>query len=292
MSIQSGWSGLWPGSMQHPIFFKVQHVLTHNSDPAEPILYLAIRTCANINNTLSMVVHLSTCCVAYACFNYFIGRRTRQTHHYSFIDGTPEGPAPRVLSSLARASQGNSRSTLYAKAIFNLALFVGIQWVIVQIMDEIASILALTYHDYLYRAAVVGLFCLIRGLKLHVDIPVRTRRTDATNYSPGFQTLQAKCRQIAQSALAVPITVVALHSRISRGEIWKHAWILFVLAIASLVIFLAVNSVALFVVTLVRWTVVVDMRGLIGFQDYKSIRDAMDGVGLSRKDAVLPLARH
>ncbi|CAE7188704.1 hypothetical protein P3342_008985 [Pyrenophora teres f. teres] len=281
MPIQFGWSGL----------------LQEN-----PVLYLALRTSANINNTLVILLLLSVFSAVYDASRLYIGgrMRTRQTHHYSFIDGTHEGSIPSILSSLAHANQGSPRIILFAKAIFHFALFVGVQCIITRIVIEIARVLASTYmggddvhqecnlllakglecsaaiwyHNALNVAAVICLWCLIRGLKLHIDTPRRTRPADDTYYSPGFLSLKTKCRSMAQSILATPITIVALHSRVSKREMWKHVWYMLGLTIASLTIFLAGNSVVL----------------LAALPDFQHTLDALEESGLTRKTKVLPLA--
>jgi len=190
-----------------------------------------LRTSANINNTLVTLLLLSVFSIAHDIISPYIGGRTRRTNHYSNIDGTP-----------SLVNRKNSRVTLYAKSIFNFALFVGVQSVITRVVIETA---ATQYHTFLNAVSVICLLCLIRSLKLHVNLPVRTRPIDYTNYSPGFVALQKKCQRMAQTVLAIPTTIVALHSHVSREAMWKHAWFLSVLAGYSLVIFLAGNVAVL-----------------------------------------------
>ncbi|KAA8617483.1 hypothetical protein PtrSN002B_002383 [Pyrenophora tritici-repentis] len=281
MPMQFGWTGLL---QEHPI------------------LFLALRASANNNNTLVILLLLSVFSAVYDASRVYVGGhvRTRQTHHYSFIDDTHESSAPSLLSSLARAKKGRPRIILYAKAIIHFALFVGVQCIITWIVIKIARILAsnyvddddvrqecdlllekglecsaaIRYHNALNVAAVICLLCLIRGFKLHIDTPTRTRPIDDTDYSPGFVALKTKCRSMAQIILAVPITIVALHSRVSRREMWKHVGILFGLTITSLIIFLAGNFVVL----------------LATLPDLQHTLDALEESGLTRQTKVLPLA--
>jgi hypothetical protein len=242
-----------------------------NIDMADPVLYLAMRGSHTVNNALVSLLLLAVFSTAYDLLRLYIGRRMRQPR-YSIIDGTLETTGevsgPGLLSSLARTSRG-PRAAVYAKALFHSVLFVGLQWVssliVVHVARAIASTFtvdtnvrrecsrllaqglecgaAIRFHDALNVAAVIGLMCLIRSLDLHLELPTRNRH--GNNGSPGFLALQAKARQVAQTILAVPITVVYMHTRVSRQELWKHASLLLTQAVVSLGIFLVGNFVIL-----------------------------------------------
>jgi hypothetical protein len=244
-----------------------------NIDMADPVLYLAMRGSHTINDALVSLLLLAIFSTAYDLLRLYIGRRTRQPR-YSIIDGTLESTGevsrPGLLSSLARTSRG-PRAAVYAKALFHSVLFVGLQWVSSQVVIHVARAIASTftvdtnvrrecsrllaqglecgaairYHDSSNVAAVIGLLCLIRSLDLHLELSTRGRHSNNYNPSPGFLTLQAKARQVTQSILAVPITVVCMHTRVSRQELWKHASLLLTQAVVSLGIFLVGNFVIL-----------------------------------------------
>jgi hypothetical protein len=241
---------------------------THtNIDMADPVLYVVIRCMHTINNALVSLLLLAVFSAAYDLLRLYLGRRTCQPR-YSIIDGTletaVEPPGPGLFSSLARTSRG-PRAIVYAKALFHSIIFVGLQWVLSEVVIHIARAIASTltvgtnvrrecsrllaqglecgaairYHDTLNISAVIGLLYLIRSLDLHLELPTRNRHS--SHYSPGFLAMQDKARQLAQTILAAPITVVYMHTRVSRQQMWKHATLLLTQIVLSLAIFLVGN---------------------------------------------------
>jgi hypothetical protein len=199
-------------------------------------------------------------------FCFWVVRRTRQAYNYHVVDGTLGNPTTGFLSILTRNTRG-SLATVVAKATFHCALFLCVQYLTSQNVVYIARIIASTfmtdnnmrrqcrrlldrglecsaalrYHDLLNIAAAATLLCIIRGFQLHVELP--KRRAQHTNYSLGFLRLLSKCRDTAQTILAVPIAVVYMYTRIPRETPWNYAKLLLVQASASCAILQAILSV-------------------------------------------------
>jgi hypothetical protein len=248
-----------------------QEGATHTDrDIADPVLYAAMRSTTTINDALFTLLLLAVFSTAYDLLRLYIGRRARQTHTYSIINGVPEEVSgPGFLSSLARTSRG-PRAAVYAKALFHSLLFVGVQWITTQVVIHIARAIASTvtvdsnvrrecgyllaqglecaaairYHVALNVVAILGLLWLIRSFDLHLVVPTSNRH--CSQYSPGFRAMQNKCRCVVQSILAAPITIMYLHSRVSRQELWKHASLLITQVAVSLAIFLVGNLAIVF----------------------------------------------
>jgi hypothetical protein len=269
MPIKDVWSELWQEG-NYPSLH-AQGAIYTNNHVADPILYVTMRSTHTINNALVSLLLLAAFSTAYDLLRLYIGRRTRQPR-YSIIDGTlktaVETPGPGLFSSLARTSHG-PRAIVYAKALFHCILFVGQQWILSEVVFHIARAIASTftadtnvrrecsrllaqglecgaairYHDSLNISAVIGLLYLIRSLDLHLKVPTRNRHS--SRYSPKFLAMQRKARRLAQTILAAPITVVYMHTRVSRQEMWKYANLLLTQAVLSLGIFLVGNLACL-----------------------------------------------
>ncbi|KAF1831242.1 hypothetical protein BDW02DRAFT_572229 [Decorospora gaudefroyi] len=261
-----------------------------------PILYLAMQSTTTTNNALVSLLLLAVFSTTYDILRPYVARPARPTRNYAIIDGTFEtSTTPGLLSSLARTSRG-PRGTVYAKALFHVSLFVGVQYVVTLVVTQVARAIAsmvttddhtrrecarllakglecgaaLRYHEFLSVAAVVGLVIVIRGLGLHIEVPLHSHRNNNSNYSPGFLSLRAKCCRILQSILAAPITVVSLHTRVPRQDLWKRVMLLLAQAALSLGIFFGGNFVCLI-------TSLPDLQGTI---------DALDASGITGRKGI------
>lgn len=227
-----------------------------------------LSTTANIALVTLLLVAIFS--IAFEIARIWLSRRTRQTHSYVLVDDTvgisPPNSGP--VSLLARTNRG-PRSIVYAKAILHAILFLGVQAVLTLLVVQIARLIASTfatdrrlrkqcdrlaqrglecpaatrYHNVLNVTVALGLFCLIRGLQLHAELP--TRPSQNSNHSNGFLTLQDTCRRTMQKVLAAPIAVIVLHSRVPADELWKHARLILVQIAVSVCIFLCGNILCL-----------------------------------------------
>jgi hypothetical protein len=223
-----------------------------------------------VNAALVTLLLVAVFSVAYDRFRLYLSRRTRQTYSYTIVDDTLEESRSSLglLYLLARTSH-DSCSMIWAKTMFNKGLFIGVQYTISLIVVQISRIVASTfttdshirkecarllergldcsaatrYHNVLNVAAAIGLLCFIRGFQLHVGLP--NRQSHDVNYSPGFLSLYTTWRRITQRLLAAPIAVIVLHSRVSRGEVWKHMKLLLIQTAVSVGLFLCGNLLCL-----------------------------------------------
>ena len=222
------------------------------------------------NAALVTLLLVAVFSVAYDRLRLYLVRRTRRTYSYTLVNDKLETPTsiPGLLSLLARTSRG-PRSILWAKAMCNKGLFIGVQCIISLLVVQIARVIASTFatdrnvqkqcgrlltrglecsaatfhHDWLNALAAIGLLACIRGFQLHVDFP--NRQHEKGDYSPGFLSFEEKCRWMMQRLLAAPIAVVVLHSRVSGNEMWKHAKLLLIQVAASISLFLGGNLLCL-----------------------------------------------